>query len=92
MATTFDSFDSAVTKALPSLSSEISRVTGQTSTGQKYVVVVTKALWYKVRLFLEEDYLDKRSLTAYHDSEHTSREGATEHVSQSWDLSRGLQN
>ena len=65
-------FESAVTKALPSMSKEKFRRSGYTSTGQKFVIVVTKGLWYKIRLFLEEDYLDKRSLTAYHSSEHMS--------------------
>ena len=65
-------FESSLAKALPSMSEEKLRRSGYTSTGQKFVIVVTQVLWYKIRLFLEEDYLDRRSLTAYHSSEHMS--------------------
>lgn len=49
---------------------------GFTSCNQKYTIVVNKIAWYKVRLFIHEDHLEKRKLTEYHWSQHISKEEA----------------
>ena len=77
-------FESALAKALPSKSNETFRRSGYTSTGQQFVIVVTQYWWFKVRLFLEEDYLDKRSLTPYYWSEHTTMEEVNKRVIVLW--------
>jgi hypothetical protein len=73
------SYEKALEKALPF--NCISRRSGLTSAGQKYTIVINSILWYKVRLFLDEDHLDKgRALIEYHWSHHTTRKGADDAV------------
>ncbi|RNA00605.1 hypothetical protein BpHYR1_000094 [Brachionus plicatilis] len=59
----------------------IKQIYDTTIMGQKYVIVVNKILWYKIRVFLREDHLDKRQkLTEYHWSEHATEEGVENHI------------
>ena len=74
-------FDDLVTKALPRGTTEVLRTSGHSMIGQQYTIVVTKVLWYKIRLFLEEDHLDKHKLKAYHSSQHATRKGVDRQVS-----------
>jgi hypothetical protein len=70
-------YKSALAKAMPYNIYKTSE--GETSAGQKYTIIINSMVWYKVRLFLEENHLDKgRTLTEYHWSQHTTREGANE--------------
>jgi hypothetical protein len=74
-----NTYEKALEKALPF--NCIFRRSGITSANQKYTIMINSVLWYKVKLFLDEDHLDKgRTLTEYHWSHHATRKGADDAV------------
>ena len=59
------------------------QIIGKTSSGQNYAIIVNRVLWYKVRIFLDEDHLEheNRKLLVYFSSQHATWNGAMEKVS-----------
>lgn len=78
-------FEDALSKWGPSFERKEKRAYGTTSAGQRYAITVCKAIdgvgWYKIGLYLDEDYMNMKKLTPYHNDRLFNEQYVNERVS-----------
>jgi hypothetical protein len=84
------SLDDALSKWGPPFERKEKRIYGTTSAGQKYAITVCKAIdglgWYKIGLYLDEDYMNMEKLTPYHNDRFFTEEDVNDRVRFSYSI------